>query len=567
MNPNRLLLLFLLLCTTASFSQKKTSLSDTELQTIAKTWGLIKYYHPLVSRGKIDADSLLLNALAQQQSAKKTIANWIAFLDTRSKSSNIPAESKNVCNDPDNRNFDTRWIQTDKNLDSSQKKFLNGLLTASSAPGTYYSQDKDNIRYYGKREKVYKEKALEENYRLLTLFRAWNVIEYFSPYKYVISKKWDAVLLEFIPKFRQATDQKSYDRVVMEFSGALEDTHSEINPRPNASVLGTYGAPFTFHMAEHKMVVTKPIDTEKCKAYGIAYGDVIVSIDKEPVTKIIARMSKYFSASNPAIQERDAFKYLFYGPEGSFTIQGYDVNNKPFDKTIARIDRSSQVWFEDGLPDNPLIYRDEATQKIVYSKRYDDGIGYIDFGMLQAEDIDSLITVMRDTKAIIFDLRNYNDNYQLLKILGFLLPEPAWFGISTKVDFTQPGKFCYQDFIIREDYKYIGKKNPNAYTGKVYVLINEETQSVQEMWSMIFKKVPGVTFVGSQTAGADGNKTPILLADGRELIFSGVGIFYPDKTPTQKIGIVPDVVVKPTVSDLQNHKDPVLDKALAIIRK
>ena len=42
-----------------------------------------------------------------------------------------------------------------------------------------------------------------------------------------------------------------------------------------------------------------------------------------------------------------------------------------------------------------------------------------------------------------------------------------------------------------------------------------------EMFAMIFKKAPNVTVVGSQTAGADGNETPIPLVDGESMIFSG----------------------------------------------
>jgi len=354
--------------------------------------------------------------------------------------------------------------------------------------------------------------------------------------------------------------------VLMEFSGSIEDTHSRIDPSPYADVFGTFGAPFTFQIAENKIVVTKLIDTDACKKAAIAWGDVITHVDGKSIKAIISEKSKYLSASNPAVKTRDAYIYMFTGSPGSFTIKGYNKDNVSFTKTIQRINRESYVWFSNGVPDVNLISYDAQKQKIIYSQITKENIGYIDFALLQPTDIDSIMKGMANTRGIIFDLRGYNDDGNLIKTFNYLLPEPKWFGISSKVNYTQPGKFCFQDFIIQEDYKYIGKNNPDHYKGKVVVLINENTQSAEELWAMIFKTVPNVTIVGSQTAGADGTETPILLTDGRQLIFSGLGIYYPNKTETQKIGIVPDVVVRPSVKDFQNNIDPLINKAFQIIK-
>ena len=39
-------------------------------------------------------------------------------------------------------------------------------------------------------------------------------------------------------------------------------------------------------------------------------------------------------------------------------------------------------------------------------------------------------------------------------------------------------------------------------------------------------------------------------------------MFYPDKRPTQRIGIVPDVVVRPTIAGIRAGRDEVLEEAL-----
>ena len=44
--------------------------------------------------------------------------------------------------------------------------------------------------------------------------------------------------------------------------------------------------------------------------------------------------------------------------------------------------------------------------------------------------------------------------------------------------------------------------------------------------------------------------------------FSGIGVFYPDKHPTQGLGIVPDIEVRPTIAGLREGRDEVLEEAL-----
>ena len=42
-------------------------------------------------------------------------------------------------------------------------------------------------------------------------------------------------------------------------------------------------------------------------------------------------------------------------------------------------------------------------------------------------------------------------------------------------------------------------------------------------------------------------------------MISGIGVFYPDKSPTQRVGIVPDIEVSPTVEGIRTGRDEVLE--------
>jgi C-terminal processing protease CtpA/Prc len=48
--------------------------------------------------------------------------------------------------------------------------------------------------------------------------------------------------------------------------------------------------------------------------------------------------------------------------------------------------------------------------------------------------------------------------------------------------------------------------------------------------------------------------------------FSGVGVHYPDRSPTQRIGIVPDIEVTPTRQGIAAGRDEVLERALVELR-
>ena len=96
-------------------------------------------------------------------------------------------------------------------------------------------------------------------------------------------------------------------------------------------------------------------------------------------------------------------------------------------------------------------------------------------------------------------------------------------------------------------------------------MVNELTQSSAEYNTMALRAGDNTTVIGSTTAGADGNVSSILLPGNIRTMISGIGVFYPDRTETQRVGIVPDVEVKPTIEGIKKGKDEILEKAIELI--
>jgi C-terminal processing protease CtpA/Prc len=84
---------------------------------------------------------------------------------------------------------------------------------------------------------------------------------------------------------------------------------------------------------------------------------------------------------------------------------------------------------------------------------------------------------------------------------------------------------------------------------------------------MALRLAPKATVLGSTTAGADGNVSRLFLPGSVMTMISGIGVYYPDGTETQRIGIVPDIKMEPTIEGIKAGKDELLEKAIELINQ
>jgi hypothetical protein len=187
------------------------------------------------------------------------------------------------------------------------------------------------------------------------------------------------------------------------------------------------------------------------------------------------------------------------------------------------------------------------------------GIGYINLGKIKIAQVDSVFKVLEGSSGLIIDNRQYPGEFPIYNIAGALSPE--------KKDFTKipAGSLDYPGAFYLKDNLTAGGKNKNYYKGTVVILVNENTQSSAEFHTMAFQIAPSATVIGSTTAGADGNVSGFYLPGGIYTMFSGISILYPDGRETQRIGIVPDIEVKPTVAGIKEGRDELVEKAIEII--
>lgn len=302
--------------------------------------------------------------------------------------------------------------------------------------------------------------------------------------------------------------------------------------------------PFAVKLINNKAVITRFYADS---LPFLRVGTVISHIDGISIQAYIEQLRPYVAASTESDLLRDLNRLIGVGKTN---LAKLTVEQQGGDSTLT-INRYPFPMFD-------KTFFTSTNARYPLSTWMGDSVGYVNMGKLMSKQVDSTLKPLLKAKAIIFDLRNYpNGTYWLIG--RYLTDQPAVFAAFTGPDLKFPGVF--HPVGTARLPAVAGKR---LYRGKVVVLINEDSQSHAEFTAMAFRLVAGVIFIGSSTAGADGNISWVPLPGGYRTAFSGLGVYYPDGRETQRVGIKPDIEIKPTIVGLREERDEVLIKALEL---
>lgn len=518
------------------------------LELLGRVWGFLKYHHPKIAKGDYNWDYELFRFLPTYLQAKNNnerntlLINWIDTLGELDKCSKCQPTSQDAFLKPD-----MRWIN------NQDEKLKNKLLYV------YDNRSQGNQYYVEMVPKIGNPNFTNENdfsgmpypddgFRLLALYRYWNMINYFFPYKHLMEKDWNKTLEEYITLFINAKNELEYEMAAIQIIGDVKDSHANIwgGGDKIAEWKGQYYPPVHLRFIEDKLVVTDYYNYDMNDKVGLEIGDVITKINDEPVEQLVKEKSKYYPASNKSAKLRDISIDLLRSNSKEIKIEFISDN-----KTQSKI---LQLYSKDSI-DIYTWYRDSNNKSY---KMLEGNIGYVTLSSIKTEDIQSIKDEFKDTKGIIIDIRNYPSTFVPFSLGSYFVSSSTPFAKFTNGNINNPGEFYFTDRINIPS-------QGNTYKGKLVVLVNELTQSQAEYTVMAFDAGENTTVIGSTTAGADGNVSTVLLPGGLRSMISGIGVYYPNGTETQRIGIVPDIKVKPTIEGIKNGKDEILGAAIEFI--
>ena len=517
------------------------------LATYGKVWGILKYFHPGVASGDIDWDQTLIDALP----CVKAAADFVSFnqeldnLIIQAGDVDKATYNPNASAHPNEELF--KWLKQDPILSDTVREKLILVHTKFNPVDSYrMSYDEDGHVSFPNEPNTWPPYHPSEGERIMGLFRFWNIINYFNPYRELIDENWDDVLEEFVEPFLNAQDGWEWAWPLAELAVRVDDTHCYVGNAFQYMNLGYFYAPVETVFVEGKTVVSR-VWPELMQPPGVLQlGDVILETKGQDIDTFRASVIKYAHGSNDAAKNRQ--------------VNDYVVRDKGF--TLAfKIERDGQIMdvVVEGV-DYYYIYlkkeAEDAAQEMW--KILPGNIGYVNMVMFHKEDVPVVMPQLMNTEAIIFDVRQRPNGTHYL-LADWLNRVPKKFA-----NFKYPERNVPGYYYMREADK-IGQDNPDYYRGKVILLVNEWTQSHGEFVCMALQTAPDVTVVGSTTAGADGNYIMVYFPGGTAFFFTGLGVYYPNGHPTQQVGIVPDIFVRPTVAGIRQGRDEVLERAIEFV--
>ena len=545
---NILALLGLFFIFKTSFAQNP--IYQQKLYYTCKVWGFVKYYHSKVSVCELNWDSVLMSTLPKIKNAvtgndfnnvlyQMLQAAGPMAIATTPKPDTLPLELRR------NLNFD--WIN-DPVIRSDVKTILDTIKNNFRRHPTCWANT-DRATGYGWMAFPKDDPIINSNLstsfpdeftRLMIIFKFWNIMKYFNPNNYILEKPWDSTLYNNLPAIADASNYLDFKRTFMKMKASLNDAHAEGLTSP---FINYYVPRIVLRYSQGTYIVVKSGYAE------IVKGDKIVSVDGKTTSQWEDSLRPYISAGNPSVFRRFMCYDILRGSQASVIKLGYkdslgNIKTLPAPRDSIYYNK----WFR--------FYPNDTLAAVSW-KKWDCNIGYVNLGNLSPSDVNTLYSEMKNTAAIIIDVRN-SVNISAWQLIDLMFQNKTMTAKGALPDVNYPGTYYWY-------YQYNGNNgNPDYYRGKVIILCNQETQSQAENVCMTLKAMPNSVVVGSQTAGADGDITVFKLSQNIQTGFTTLGWFYPDGTQTQRIGIVPDSFFYITPEGIRHGRDEVLEKAIEI---
>jgi len=386
-------------------------------------------------------------------------------------------------------------------------------------------------------------------YRILAGYRYWNAIYYFYPYKYLIGEDWANVLPRSIRLLEAARDSLELGMALATMVTYTHDSHSHvIRNTALRAYLGQLPAAVQLQYVDGQPVVIRVGDDSLTKGSGIAVGDVVVKVDGEDVNPRRARIAKFVAYSTPQALDNAIAQRLLQGNDSVAHVLVRGRGNRERELTLPR---RESFW--------PLI---EFPRAGPVMRMLPGNVGYADLSLLTPTMVDSMFEMFKETKGIILDDRGYPQGtaWSIAPRLS-ATPAPAAAFQRPLVMSPDSAQWSTQAFI-----QSTPRGSQWVYHGKTLLLVDERTISQAEHTGLFFEAANKTTIVGSPTMGANGDVTTVALVGGMYATFTGHDVRHADGRQLQRIGLQPQVVVRPTLAGIRAGRDEVLERALAILR-
>lgn len=531
-----------------------------------KTWNFIKYYHPDVASGKVNADSLFLVTVKNINSKDdfNSVINKLSQNLNKNLTNPAPTDtSKDIL--AKNQNFN--WFRKNGKISSENKNLLNTIYNHRFNFELLKEKSVSDEKKYS----FPKTENLPPEYRLLTLAKIQGIVDYLFPHKYIMDKGFDDYFKNSLDESLSVNSRKDFEVILAGLVSKLKDSHAfsfytQLNFRGDI-FNGLYYAPFDYQIVDDHLLITDIILPEICSKAKLNIGDQITEIDEQSIKQIIDEKSKLLSVSN-----RNKLIYELSKYQGNLIWPNNNKQKKLTVKSQQNKKFITSIDFADPKDKSQNTAIAEYVGKKIMAKRnhnlVDKNVAYFNINrtlpFIDNVEDDKIDDVMEkilgeaaQKKAIVFDMREYPDwgGFVFHYVYKYFSPLENYFHKYYAPNLKNIGTFYYLDKPI-QNFPEIKEKTTHTYSGKVFILVNPETRSASEWYSMSLQKIfPQSVTIGQQTSGGDGDLVKVNLPGDYVLEFTGNGIFYPDNSQTQQTGIRINEIIQYKDQDFLDKRD------------
>jgi carboxyl-terminal processing protease len=279
----------------------------------------------------------------------------------------------------------------------------------------------------------------------------------------------------------------------------------------------------------------------------LAPGTVVRTIDGRPVDDLVRDLSRYVAASNDRLARTHVFSY-----PGLFAER---IALGLTDGRTVSIDRSAVS----DLPNQSTARSSEARWLEPGQTAY---LRITSFGdpVFERSAIE-LVRQYGGAASLVIDVRGNGGGATPRQLLEALMNR-AW---QTWQEATPQMIALFEaNGIPTIQMARTGREQlpmPDAYGGRVLLLVDRFCGSACEDFVMPFKATGRAVIVGETTQGSSGNPYRADLGGGFRVTIGAVRYRWPDGAAFEGVGIDPDVHVDRTIADIRTGADPALQRA------
>jgi carboxyl-terminal processing protease len=536
--------------------------TNSYIACFGKTWGFLKYFHPQVQKGKIDWDSIFIREYPKvKQAIDKNSFNEVIsdFRKALGPVKKLSRPKKYFPKDTTVFNIDYNWISRSQLLNPENIEWLTGIIeNYKPRRNVYYKREYDdhrfsrintNVKDY--RRKNHIDPILDEPEAVLSLFKYWNRINYFHAYKKLMDIPWDSNLIEFIPKIINNAGSTDLYLVFASLTSRINDGHGFFSRTIVQSKIVGYSIPsIEIKKVEGKTIISN-INDSLALIYNIQRGDILDSINHISVNEYRNYISPFLGGQSTS-GSLDFFQNLF------LISKRYNKTNTYF--FTDKLGRTKEITTNFNEIKSVKESNCDSFYRIINNKYC-----YLKLSSIQLNNktLRKALQNRCNYQALIIDLREY-PKYSLFSIAKYLKHQKdtcfcKYYTMNEKF----PGTYYHTKVIYKPgNLKFWFHLPQKKYKGDLVILVNEQTISSAEFQTMWARVACKAIIIGRATAGADGACKSFRINNYFGAAYTQDAVFWPDGKPTQRIGIIPNIIIEPTIQSAKNGVDEILNGAI-----